>query len=105
MKRFRLLTFVVSLLLISAIAPAVGFDKKKKAKPPEHHETVIASVTPSAVTITEDKTTKTFAITQFTEISVNGRKSTAADLKPGMLVSVTLTDPTRASRITATDKK
>ena len=44
-------------------------------------------------------------ITQFTEITVNGRKATAAELKPGMTVNVTLgTDPSKASRINATEK-
>ena len=44
-------------------------------------------------------------ITQFTEINVNGRKATAAELKPGMTVNVSLgTDSAKASRINATGK-
>ena len=49
--------------------------------------------------------TKTLTITQFTEINVNGRKATVAELKPGMIVNVTLgTDPSKVSRINATAK-
>jgi len=56
-------------------------------------------------TVAEDKNAKTLGITQFTEITVNGVKATAADLKPGMNVTVTLgTDPTKAARINATGK-
>ncbi len=41
-------------------------------------------------------------MTQFTEINVNGQRATVADLRPGMVVNVTMdTDPTRASRINA----
>jgi hypothetical protein len=63
---------------------------------------VIASVTPTAITVTEAKATKTYTVTQFTEITVNGQRATVADLKPGMTVNVTLgTDASRASRINA----
>jgi hypothetical protein len=42
---------------------------------------------------------------QFTEINVNGRRATAAELKPGMTVTAVLgTDPTKASRINAMEK-
>ena len=37
-------------------------------------------------------------------IDLKNQKSTLADLKPGMLVSVTLSDPSRLSRISATTK-
>ena len=41
-------------------------------------------------------------MTQFTEINVNGLRATAADLKPGMAVNVTIgMDPSQASRINA----
>jgi hypothetical protein len=79
--------------------------KPKKPRAPAHHDTVIGSVTPTSLTVKEDKTERTFAISQFTEITVNGQKAKAADLKPGMFVSVTLTDATRLSRITATTKQ
>ena len=78
--------------------------KPKKGRPPQHHETTIASATATSLTIKEDKTQRTFAISPFTEITVNGQKAGAADLKPGMFVSVTMTDATRLSRIAATTK-
>jgi hypothetical protein len=60
-------------------------------------------MTVNAITVSEEKTTRTFIITQFTEINVNGQRATIADLKAGMTVSVTIgVDPTRASRINAT---
>ena len=47
---------------------------------------------------------KTFAITQFTEITVKGQRAKVTDLQPGMSVSVTLgTDPSKLSRISAGD--
>ena len=53
--------------------------------------------------MTEGKATRTFIITQFTEINVNGQRATIVDLKPGMTVNVTIgMDPTRASRVVAT---
>jgi hypothetical protein len=56
-------------------------------------------------TVAEGKNAKTLGITQFAEITVNGVKATAAELKPGMNVTITLrTDPTKASRINATGK-
>jgi hypothetical protein len=107
MKKFLCPLSVATVLLIAATNPAFGFDKKKKATPAPHaHESVISGVTPTAITITGDKSAKTFTITQFTEINVNGRKATVAELKPGMTVNVALgTDPMKASRITAADKK
>jgi len=84
--------------------PAFGASKKKK-EPPVVHVPTISSVTATSITVAEEKTTKTLAINQFTEIMVNGQKATAAELKPGMAVTVTLgTDPTKASRIVATGK-
>jgi hypothetical protein len=41
---------------------------------------------------------RTFTVTQFTEINVNGQKATIADLKTRMTANVTMgTDPSRAS--------
>jgi hypothetical protein len=92
------------LLLCLLLAPAAFAAGKGKPKAPAHHETVIGSVSATSITIKEDKTTRTFAISPFTEITVNGAKAKAADLKEGMFVSVTLTDATRVSRIAATTK-
>jgi predicted double-glycine peptidase len=102
MKKSFFVRFVVSaLLVIVTIASTFGAGKKKK-ETPTHHDTVISSVTGNAVTVTDEKTTRTFTITQFTEINVNGQKATIADLKPGMTVSITIgIDPSRASRVNA----
>jgi hypothetical protein len=75
---------------------------KKKTIPTPAKQPVIASVSAHSITVSEPKGTKTFTITQFTEINVNGQKATVADLKPGMVVTVTIgIDPSRASRINA----
>ena len=101
MKKFRVLLPLVAVAVLS-ITPAFGASKKKPTPPPQQGLT-ISSVSANSITVTEGKTAKTLAITQFTEIIVNGQKATIAELKPGMTVSVTLgTDPTRASRINAT---
>jgi hypothetical protein len=101
-KSFFIQLVVSALLVIVTIAPAFGAGKKKKKETPAHHDTVISGVTGNAITVTDEKTTRAFTITQFTEINVNGQKATIADLKPGMTVSVTIgTDPSRASRVNA----
>jgi len=78
--------------------------KTTKPKTPVKHDTVISSVTATAITVSQDNQTKTYQISAFTEVTVNGQRATVADLKPGMIVSVVLTDPTRVSRITAMSK-
>jgi hypothetical protein len=95
---------VVSILLVaSATPPAVAGSKKKKATPTQYQAPVIANVTGNTITVNEEKTARTFIITQFTEINLNGQRAAFADLKPGMTVNVTIgVDPTRASRINAT---
>lgn len=105
MKKSFVAIFLTSLLVVATFNPAFGYEKKKKAASPQKHETTITSVTPTTITISEDKATKTFTINQFTEITVNGQKAAITNLKPGMNVTVTLgTDPTKASRITASGK-
>ncbi len=100
----RLLVVLSVLLVVSMTAPAFAGGKKKKASPaPKYHSPVIASVTGNTITVTEEKTTRAFTITQFTEITVNGQRATIAELKPGMTVSVTIgMDSSQASRISAT---
>ena len=95
---------VVSVLLVlSASTPAFAGSKKKKATPAQYQAPVISSVTGNTITVSEEKTTRTFIITQFTEVNVNGQRAAVADLKPGMTVSVTIgVDSTRASRVIAT---
>src|SRR3954469_7052453 len=110
----RLSIFALALVALAA-TPTLGLARgsssnssfgnssnNKKFKPPEHHETTIATVTADSITISEDKTKLTYPITKFVEVTIDGQKATAADLKPGMLVSVTKADQTRLSRITAT---
>lgn len=106
MKKFRFLfPFVAVLLGILTMSPAFGASKKKASPPPLIKSPTISSVTATSITVSEEKVTKTFTITQFTEINVNGQRATVAELKPGMTVSITMgTDPTKASRINATGK-
>jgi hypothetical protein len=105
MKTSRFVLPVVAVLLgLLTMSPALGASKKK-APPPSHPAPVISSVNANTITVAEEKTVRTFTITQFTEINVNGQRATIADLKPGMTVSITMgTDPTKASRINATGK-
>ena len=94
---------LISVLLVALATPAFAGSKKKKATPAQYQAPVISSVTANAITVSEEKTTRTFIITQFTEINVNGQRAAVADLKPGMTVSVTIgVDPIRASRVVAT---
>ncbi len=101
---FTPLVAVCTLLAVITATPALAGSKKKKASSvPRYHSPVISSVTGNAITVSEEKTTRTFVITQFTEINVNGQRATIVDLKPGMTVNVTIgMDPTRASRVVAT---
>ena len=99
----RLFVVVSVLLALTVIGPASGKGKKKRSTPaPVYHTPVISSVSGNAITVSDEKTTRTFTVTQFTEINVNGQKANIGDLKPGMTAKVTIaTDPSRASRINA----
>ncbi len=79
---------------------------------PSHQEIVISRVTPAEITIelrivsakgkVEEKRSRAYGISKFTEINVNGRRGTPGDLKAGMRVNVTAgTDRTVAARIDA----
>jgi hypothetical protein len=98
-------SIVVSALLAALmVSPAIGGGRKKKAASPKpkYQPPEITNVMPNAVTVTDQNGTRTFIVTQFTEINVNGQRATLADLKPGMTATVTIgTDPTHASRIKA----
>jgi hypothetical protein len=99
----RALFIAISVLLVALATPVFAGSKKKKTTPTQYQAPVISSVTGNTITVSEEKTTRTFIITQFTEINVNGQRAAVADLKPGMTVSVTIgIDPTRASRVVAT---
>jgi len=103
MKR-ALFVLVHVVLFAVAVTPAFAGSKKKKASPtPKYQPPVISRVTGNTITVTEEKTTRAFIVTQFTEITVNGQRATIADLKPGMTVNVTIgVDPSQAGRIIAT---
>jgi hypothetical protein len=104
---------VLSLLTIPALQVGAGSIKPRPTPTPTHHLTVISAVTASSITVETqivadkggkvlDKTSRTYGVSNFTEITVNGQRATLADLKPKMKVSVTIgTDPTKAARIVA----
>ena len=101
----RIFVVLVSLTMLLPITGFAGSSKKKPSPPPMIQSPTIAAVTADSITVKEAQVTKTLTITQFTEINVNGRKATVAELKPGMIVNVTLgTDPSKVSRINATAK-
>ena len=104
MKTARWLSVVVcTVISLSMVIPGMA-KPRKKATPPPVHETVISSVSGNTITITDEKTAKTVTVTPFTEVVINGQKSTVNDLRPGMVVSLTLSSPTQASRIVATSR-
>lgn len=88
--------------LVFAIGSVHAGGRKPAAKPkPTPSKTTVTDVTPTGITISDDKGSKKLNVTPFTEIIVNGQKATLADVKAGMVVDVALRDPTTASRITA----
>ena len=110
-----------SVLVIAALyviagnnALEAGKNYAPRATPtPAHAETIIGSVTPTSITVTTQtlagngktvlaSSSKSYAITKFTEIMVNGQRATAADLKPKMKVNVTIgMDRSQAAKINA----
>ena len=104
---------VLALLLVPALALGASSKKAGPTPTPTHQVTVISAVTPNSVTVDTqtvadkggkvlDKTSRTYVVTNFTEITVNGQRATLANLKPKMKVSVTIgTDPSKAARIVA----
>jgi hypothetical protein len=104
MNKSRFLVYVLIGLLSTSVA-AFGAAKKKPSPPPQNQAPTITAVSADTVTVTEHNAARTFTVNQFTEINVNGRKATIADLKPGMNASITIaTDSTKLSRINATSK-
>src|SRR6266508_743443 len=80
MMRKRLLVAVWILLVTVPFAPAFGKGRKKKPTPvPAYHQPAISSVTGNAITVSDQNTTRTLTITQFTEITVNGQRASIAD--------------------------
>jgi hypothetical protein len=103
MRAFAIsVVFTCALIQILAPDPGLAAGRKKKVSPPEQQDPVISNVTANSITVTNQKETRTFIVTPFIEINVNGQKGTIADLKSGMRVNVTIgVDPTRAGRIVA----
>ncbi len=101
-KFFRGISLAISVLAMLSLVASSAHAKGKPKPPAPIHKTVIDAVTPNSVTIKEATTTKTYSISTLTEVTLNGQRATIADLKPGLIVSVTLRDPTNASRIVAT---
>jgi hypothetical protein len=99
----RLFVLISVFLAVIAIGPAFGKGKKKKATPASaYHQSAISAVGTNAITVSDNKATRTFTVSQFTEIIVNGQRGTITDLRPGMTANVTIgTDPTQAARINA----
>jgi hypothetical protein len=103
-KVFVRLVAICALLSVSVVPSVQARGRRAKHTPaPTPHPIVIAKIGANSITVTDENTTKTVTVTQFTEITVNGRRATFADLKLGMVVSLGLSSPTEASRITATD--
>src|SRR5712691_10812830 len=102
-KSLSALLVVSALIAIITTTSAFGGGRKKRTTPPPQPQpTLISNVSGNPITVSDDKITRTFVMTQFTEINVNGQRGTVADLKPGMVVNVTIgTDPAQASRINA----
>ena len=106
MKRLVILIVFVS-AWTQILTPHPGFaaGKKKKTSPGaerEQYDPVISNVTANSITVINQREARTFIVTPFTEINVNGQKGMIADLKSGMRVTVTIgMDPTRAGRIVA----
>lgn len=99
----KMLRILAVVCLVTALGSSAEASRKKK-EPPKPKGNVIASVSPEAITYTQNHVTKTVAITSFTEILFKGQRATLADLQPGMTVSVTLaSDPAKAARINASD--
>lgn len=104
MKNSTLLRLLFCLLLTVSVAVPSFARAKKKATPAPAHETVISAVSATSITVTDEKSAKTVNVSPLTEVIINGQKATVNDLKPGMAVSLVLTGPTQASRITATSR-
>src|SRR5712691_10661648 len=97
-KSLSALLVVSALIAIITTTSAFGGGRQKKTTPPPHAQpTLISNVHGNAITVSDDKITRIFVITQFTENNVNGQRVRVTDLKPGMVGNVTrATDPARA---------
>jgi hypothetical protein len=106
MKRLAIYAvFICAWTQILTLDSGFAAGKKKKTSPRaqrEQYDPVISNVSANSITVTNQKQARTFLVTPFTEINVNGQKGMIADLKSGMRVNVTIgLDPTQAGRIVA----
>ena len=100
----RRLALLLAIAITITIQPSFGAGKKKpKPSPTPPAAPLIAAIGPNSVTVNAaGGSVRTFTVTSFTEITVNGQRSTLAELKPGMTADVSIgMDPTQARRITA----
>ncbi len=103
MRRF-VVSIVFACLVIQVLVPnpSLAAGRKKKVSKIEQRDPVISNVGTNSVTVTSPRETRTFIVTPYSEINVNGQKGIISDLKPGMKVNVTIgLDPTQAGRIVA----
>ena len=104
---------IISFAIVHPSLLASSYRSSFKTPPtPSHQETIITNVAADSITVEirivsakgkiEEKKSRAFGITKFTEIIVNGRKGTVAELKRGMRANVTAgMDRTVAARIDA----
>lgn len=105
MNLIRSLGRAVVLLALVALTATPGYAGGRRAaakKPEPPPKIVIISIAPNGITYSDGNFTKSVAVTQFTEITIDGRRATLAELKERMPVEVALRDANTASRITAT---
>ena len=98
------LTLVLSLSSGYAKGGGGGKGGKSKATPTPEYHTVIASISANSITVNSGTNSKTYKIDQGTQFTYQGNSVKAADLKPGMRVSIaTGADDTTASAVSATE--
>lgn len=74
------------LLALPAQISAKGKGTQKKPEPVVHD--AVSVVTDNSITVAGKKESRTYTITRFTEIIVNGQRATAKAIEVGMSVSV-----------------
>ncbi|MEP6672484.1 MAG: hypothetical protein ABJF10_25195 [Chthoniobacter sp.] len=82
--------FRILLVLLALLTLARGDDKL-----------ISIDLNGSVIIVQQQNSLKTIHFKPFTEITINGAKATAGQLKPGMLVTVGLADPQNATKIAA----
>ena len=104
---------LVAVLALTTVAVEAASRKSAATPTPTHQAIIISEVTPNSITVETqtvadkggkvlDKTSRTYVVTRFTEITVNGQRATIGQLKPKMKVNVTIgSDPAQAARIVA----